>query len=395
MENIENTNEIKEEDNQQVPETKSEESSEKIQIKQEKEAENKDLEKKRKKEEKLRIKEQKKQARKEKKLRKKQEKKAKLVEKKEKKSEKPIKIKESKNKSKFLSSKWYDKNYKLFFFISLAILIASIAVIGYQYAATGEIMKRDVSLTGGTVLTIYTEQEVNLDEFSLSLERDLGESVIIKSITDVSSGKRIGISIESRAESELLKTQVEERLSIELTEENTSTETISSNLSQSFFRELITAVLLAFVFMIIVVFIIFKKIVPCVAVILAAITDVIAALAIANIFGISMSTAGIAALLMLIGYSIDTDIMLTTKVIKRRDLGLNQRIKGAFKTGVMMTITSFIAVFVAYFLVSSGVLKQIFFILAAGLFIDLFTTWLGNASILKWNFERKNKKLNV
>ena len=42
---------------------------------------------------------------------------------------------------------------------------------------------------------------------------------------------------------------------------------------------------------------------------------------------------GIAAFLLLIGYSIDSDILLTTKVLKRRMGTLFERVKSAMKTG--------------------------------------------------------------
>ena len=47
---------------------------------------------------------------------------------------------------------------------------------------------------------------------------------------------------------------------------------------------------------------------------------------------------------------------------------------------------------IGFFVAESSVLKQIFFILSAGLFIDLISTWLGNASILKLWCEKKKIK---
>lgn len=310
----------------------------------------------------------------------------KVLEKDSKKENEEIKEK----KPKFLSSGWHDKHYKLFLFISIAILVLTITVIGYTYFTTGDIMKKDVSLTGGTIITVHTSQSYDLKELSSFLQGKLKEAVVVRKLHDVSTGKQIGIFIESKTNSTILKEALEQYFNFELTEENSSIESISPSLSKSFFKELVIAVLLAFTFMTATVFILFKRFIPCVAVILAAITDVLGALAIANLFNFSISTAGIAALLMLIGYSIDTDIMLTTKVLKRREESLNSRIKSAFKTGVTMTLTSLVAVLFAYFIVTSVVLKQIFFILAAGLFIDLISTWFGNASILKWYCHKKN-----
>ncbi len=304
--------------------------------------------------------------------------------------EKPKKVKEFKPRLKFMSSDWYDKKYKILLLISLLITAFVIFQLVFMYATTGDIMRKDVSLTGGTLITVQTDKQIDLESFTSSLQIKLGESVSIKKLSDITTGKQIAIVAESKADTDKLKEALQEQLGFQLDENNTSIEIMSAGLSKSFDKELMRAVVLAFVFMAVVIFIIFRKPIPCIAVVQAGATDALGALVIANLFGFTISTAGIAAVLMLIGYSVDTDIMLTTKVLKRREGTVNQRIKGAFKTGITMTLTSFVAVFAAYFIVNSAVLKEIFFILAAGLFLDILTTWLGNAAILKWYCKKKN-----
>ena len=46
---------------------------------------------------------------------------------------------------------------------------------------------------------------------------------------------------------------------------------------------------------------------------------------------------------MLIGYSVDSDILLTTRVLKRQGK-LNDKLAGAFHTGIIMTSTTIAAV---------------------------------------------------
>jgi preprotein translocase subunit SecF len=104
-----------------------------------------------------------------------------------------------------------------------------------------------------------------------------------------------------------------------------------------------------------------------------------------------LSTAGIVAFLMLIGYSVDTDILLTTRVFKRHEGSVNSRIFSSFKTGMTMTLTSLLVVSIGYFMTSgfSKVFNQIFTILIIGLLFDIINTWLFNAGIIKWYMERK------
>ncbi|MBS3076404.1 preprotein translocase subunit SecF, partial [Candidatus Pacearchaeota archaeon] len=136
----------------------------------------------------------------------------------------------------------------------------------------------------------------------------------------------------------------------------------------------------------IVVFIMFRSFVPSAAVILSAFADILMTLTLVNLLGIKMSSAGIVAFLMLIGYSVDTDILLTTRVLKRNEGSLNERIYNSFKTGTTMTLTSLLAITFALIVVKSFslILAQIFTILVIGLVFDIFNTWITNVSILKW-----------
>jgi len=131
--------------------------------------------------------------------------------------------------------------------------------------------------------------------------------------------------------------------------------------------------------------------IPSLAVILSAFSDIIITLAIVNIVGMKLSTAGIAAFLMLIGYSVDTDILLSTKVLKTREGSILNRIFIAMKTGLTMSVTTMAAITVALIFAQSEVLKQIMTILLIGLLIDLINTWIQNAGILRWYMEKKTK----
>ena len=108
--------------------------------------------------------------------------------------------------------------------------------------------------------------------------------------------------------------------------------------------------------------------------------------------GIKLGTAGIAAFLMLIGYSVDTDILLSSKVLRRKEGGIMDGIFTAMKTGLTMSTTTLIAIIVAFSFAQSEVLKQIMTILIIGLLVDLSSAWLQNVGILRLYLEKKEKK---
>ncbi|MFZ3384224.1 MAG: protein translocase subunit SecF, partial [Candidatus Methanoperedens sp.] len=157
------------------------------------------------------------------------------------------------------------------------------------------------------------------------------------------------------------------------------------------------AILFSFLGMGIVVFLIFRTFVPSVAVVISAFADIAFAAAMMDVFGIVLSLGTVAALLMLIGYSVDTDILLTTRLLKRKG-ELNDKIKDAMKTGMTMTLTT-LAALIALFVVSSGsylvssftridIIRDISVVLIFGLIADIVNTWMTNVGILKWYLEK-------
>jgi preprotein translocase subunit SecF len=284
---------------------------------------------------------------------------------------------------------WHDKYYKKLLLIPLALLLFSLIYMVIFYSQHNDIMFKDISLTGGTSVTL-NDPSINTENLRNFLQNKV-EEMSIKEISDLSTGEKIAIIIETKTNAETTKSILEEYLNYELTEENSSIEFTGSSLSISFYKQLLIALLVSFVFMSIVVFLIFKTAVPSAAIIISAFADILMTLVTVNILGIKMSTAGIISLLMLIGYSVDTDILLTNRLLRRHEGTVNEKISGAFKTGITMTLTSLIAVAVAFFIVKSfsSVLSQIFTILIIGLMFDMLNTWITNVSVLKWYVERK------
>ncbi len=154
----------------------------------------------------------------------------------------------------------------------------------------------------------------------------------------------------------------------------------------------ITAMAVAFALMAIVVFIAFREFVPSIAVIQAAINDVIIAAGGVSLLGIELEPVSIAALLMLIGYSVDTDILLTSRVLKQRGAEINDQINDAMKTAFTMlasTMSALVVLFVISYTIQLSMWTNIASILLIGLVADIMTTWFTNAGMLKWYFESK------
>ncbi|VVB81128.1 Protein-export membrane protein SecF [uncultured archaeon] len=287
--------------------------------------------------------------------------------------------------------KIYDVHYRklmIFSFILLLICISSLFIV---YARTGEFFQKGVSLKGGITMTIPVDYPIDIKQIETSLLNKYPQADIsVREITQGGAVSAITIEASDVTSADLEQTLPE--LGVKLEKGKYSIESMGSSLGQRFFTQIIKALIMAFICMSIVVFITFRSIVPSMFVILTAASDILSTLAVTSIIGMKMSTAGIAALLMLIGYSVDTDILLTTKVLKRKGEGgtVFERTVGALRTGLTMTATALVAGIIGLFFTQSQTIRDIMLITVIGLCFDLVYTWFQNAGILRWYMERKD-----
>jgi len=204
-----------------------------------------------------------------------------------------------------------------------------------------------------------------------------------------SSKKSLGVTIKiSNAEDSELRELLISKLGVEESQYNTRI--INAAFAESFYKSLVMVLIISFILMSITVTISFRTFIPSVAVISAAVIDILGALAIFSLMGMKLSAPSITAFLLVIGYSIDTDVLLTTRMLKRRDSTLLKRMVGAIKTGLTMSITTIVAMVVALTFAVNPVLKEIFMIIAIAITIDIASTYLANAPLLIWYAKRKN-----
>ena len=170
-----------------------------------------------------------------------------------------------------------------------------------------------------------------------------------------------------------------------------STETVSPALSLHFIDQAGMVVLYSAIISVILVFFFFRAPVPSLAVLVGAFSDIVIALGAMSLFGIPLSLPSFAALLMLIGYSLDTDILLTMRILKRRG-DPRENAFDAMKTGMTMSLTAIIA-FSALFILASlthiSTYYEISSVALAGLVGDLFATWGINAVMVLYYKEKK------
>lgn len=273
-------------------------------------------------------------------------------------------------------------NYKALIIIPFIIALLSLSIIainGFDYG---------IDLRGGSQADLELQGSATAIEIENILKTNLHASEVKIMNSD---NKKVTIETDTSVNSTAFTSALNGKAKV------LSYNTIGPILSDEAMEQIYIAMIFAFIFMAITVFVVFREFVPAIGVILAALFDIIIAVGGMSIFNIPLSIASVGALLMLIGYSVDTDILLTTRLLKRKEGTVVERAKAAMKTGLTMSIAAIVAMSILYivtviFMPKATTLSSISAVLIIGLCGDIITTWLMNLGILRWYIERKQAK---
>jgi preprotein translocase subunit SecF len=258
--------------------------------------------------------------------------------------------------------------------IPLVLLVISLVLLAFTTITTGMPLTPGIDFSGGTAVTVITPDTRE------QIQATFSGYPLIDVAEGVNNGKFLKFSSMDDAKFGALTALITQKYP------DAKIDQIGESFGKTLQYQAVIALIFSFIGMAIVIFLAFRTFVPAVAVILSAFADMVMTAAAMNVIGIPLTLGTVAALLMLIGYSVDSDILLTNRVLKRQGK-LNDKLTGAFRTGITMTTTT-LAATVALFLVSwfgsVQILMEISAVLLIGLLFDILNTWLTNAGILKW-----------
>jgi preprotein translocase subunit SecF len=297
------------------------------------------------------------------------------------------KKKESGSDLAFVS--FYKNNYKKLLIFPIFLFLFSFVMIFITIGEDGSPILRDVSLKGGLSAILEIDSSMGVQELSSSLKNSYPEnSFSVSEMFD--SGERVGYIVDTDLSEEKLLFELNLIFDKEIIQgENYNSNFISASLSAAFFKQAVYILIISFVLMSGVVFLYFRELLPSLAIVLSAIFDIVVTVGILNFLGIKVSVAGIGALLMIIGYSIDTDVLLTNRLVREEGKDYFSKLFFAFKTGTLMSFTTLVAGVAAIAISFSEVISEIATILVIGLIVDYVSTWIQNSAILLWWIEKK------
>lgn len=263
--------------------------------------------------------------------------------------------------------------------VPLAVLAVALLVVAGWYVMTGAPVIPGVDFTGGTELRIA------VDAPSDQAAREQIRSAFSANPESVRSVPSDGTYIVTFG-SDAAETSTLERQAESAGFDIRSVDSVSANFGSDTQFLALGGVAVAFLGMSLLVFAMFRTFVPSIAVVVSAFSDIVIPVAMMNVLGIELTLGTVAALLMLIGYSVDSDILLNNHIL-RRSGDFYESTYRAMRTGVTMTLTSITAMIVMTVtatLFGIQLLAAIGTVLVFGLAADLMNTYLLNLSLLRW-----------
>jgi preprotein translocase subunit SecF len=256
--------------------------------------------------------------------------------------------------------------------VPLAVLVIALVVIGSRYVMDGTPVELGFAFTGGSEVRFTAGA-------SLEQVRATFQGVTVDSIQPASG------------ETFILTTQATDTATVEelirgAGYEIQQVQSRSATFGTSAQQQTLVGLGVAFAGMSVLVGLMFRTFVPSVAVVLSAFSDIVVPVAVMNLLGMELTLGAVAALLMLIGYSVDSDILLNNHILRRRGSFYESAYR-ARRTGVTMTLTSISAMTVmgaVSAVLTIPLLPAVGLILAVGLTVDLMNTYLLNMSLLRY-----------
>lgn len=271
-----------------------------------------------------------------------------------------------------------DVKLKHLVLIPVSIFVFSLLILLNNYRTTGDFIAKDVDLKGGTLIIIESSKPINIKLLEEQLSKKYG-SIIISSLKTL-TGYGVNIEIFADANTTQIINDVKE-YGVEIT--SFSVESIGPVLGELFWKQVVYVLVVGFVLMSLIIFIVYRVPIVSFSIIFAILANIIATLAITSILGIKISFASFAGLLMLIAYSVDTNIVLTSKALKGME-NFNSAYKKALRTGLTLTGTITATMVVVLLLSTSKLMTGIAEVLVIGFLMDIPNTWILNSFLIEW-----------
>lgn len=296
---------------------------------------------------------------------------------------------------------------KIFFSVSILLLIASIVVSFFPG------VKLDIQFRGGAILTYEYEGELSKEDVQKTLSQNTSERVSVQESTDINTQKKnLVVSItsgESLTEDEaaaITKSLQDAYKDNDI--KSVGTSNVDPTMGREFFAKCLVAVAFAALLMIVYIGFRFRKIggwsAGCMAVV-ALLHDAMIVYAVNVIFGFSISDSFMAVVLTIIGYSINSTIVVYDRVRENKRLygrklstaelvnkSINQSLRRACNT-TLTTLIALVTMLVVGFIFHVDTIVSFVLPMIAGMISGFYTSLcLSGPLWVTWQEYKAKKK---
>ena len=255
---------------------------------------------------------------------------------------------------------------KVFFSISIAMILAGFVVMGVHSAQGNGALAYSLDFKGGTSMNVKFDKDYSIDEIDKEIvpvvEKVTGDHNI--QTQKVSGTKQVVIKTVtlSLSEREKVNKALEDNFGVK--ESDITAENISSTISNEMRQDAVIAVIVATIFMLLYIWFRFKDVRFATSAVLALLHDVLVVLAFYAVSRISVGGTFIACMLTIVGYSINATIVIFDRIreelpLMKRNTDLselvNKCITQTLTRSIYTSLTTFIMVAVLFIMGVSSI----------------------------------------
>ncbi|WP_305767438.1 protein translocase subunit SecF [Candidatus Epulonipiscium viviparus] len=245
----------------------------------------------------------------------------------------------------------YIQNRKIFFSISLILIAICFAAMGINYVGGRGLLNYDIEFSGGSILhlDLMTDFNVETEIMPLVIEYLGDDSAVIQLVPDTHQIMITTKTTDATMRTEFVK-QVQKELNLTgniILAEDSVSPTISTELQAN----AMYAIVLGSILMLIYIWVRFKDFKFGAAAVVALVHDVLIMLFVYAVFRVPINNSFIAAILTIIGYSINDTIIVFDRIREnRRVIGgsdeevINKSISQTLTRSINTSITTLIMV---------------------------------------------------
>lgn len=245
------------------------------------------------------------------------------------------------------------KNRKIYIALSLIVIAIGLCFMFYNKSQGKGFFNYDIQFTGGTSIEVNVGKQFENTEFNELYKTTI--NVENAQVQKIGNGESVTIKTRSLSQEErvLITDAIKKKYNI--TDDNLSVRDISATISNEMKQKSFLAVILSCLAMLLYVSFRFKDIKIGASSILALIHDALIVLSFYAIFRIPLNEAFIAAILTVLGYSINATIIIFDRLRENRRRGaksneelMNSAINQSLRRSIFTSLTTFFTVIGLY-----------------------------------------------